>query len=133
MTASYVCDCNSLLKSQRCWRVSAPNQFLRQRRIATGITLSTAGCQLGIWAKPSSTTQSNEIPGMAFIASVKAGSVCRTSPMDDVLTISTRISAPFLRLKVVTVPDKPAQAEYRSGFDDSPVLHRLYAPCDNQR
>jgi hypothetical protein len=47
--------------------------FLRQRRIATGITLPTAGCQVGISAKPSSTTQSNLIPGMARAASVSAG------------------------------------------------------------
>lgn len=42
-------------------------------------------------ANPSSTTQSNLIPGIACWASVSAGNVWRTSPIDDVLTIKTRI------------------------------------------
>jgi hypothetical protein len=52
----------------------------RQRRIATGITRSTASCQVGICAKPSSTTQSKRMPGMACMASVSDGSVCRHRP-----------------------------------------------------
>ncbi|CSS55710.1 Uncharacterised protein [Shigella sonnei] len=71
--------------------MGAENQALRQRRIATGITRSTAACQEGICANPSSTTQSNLIPGIACWASVSAGNVWRTSPIDDVLTIKTRI------------------------------------------
>ena len=39
--------------------------FLRQRRMATGITLPTAGCQVGISAKPTSTIQSKVMPGIA--------------------------------------------------------------------
>jgi len=58
--------------------------------MATGITWSTAGCQLGISAKPSSTTQSKRMPGMAWAASVSAGKVWITSPSDEVLMISTR-------------------------------------------
>src|SRR5471032_3513687 len=64
--------------------------FLRQRRIATGITWSTAGCQVGISAKPSSTTQSKRMPGIARAASVSAGKAWITSPRDEVLITSTR-------------------------------------------
>src|SRR5690606_23663669 len=58
--------------------------------MATGITWATAGCQAGISAKPSSTTQSNWMPGMARAASVSAGRVWITSPSEEVLISSTR-------------------------------------------
>ena len=44
----------------------------------------------GISAKPSSTTQSNWIPGIALAASVRAGKVWMTSPSEEVLINSTR-------------------------------------------
>src|SRR5690606_29299198 len=58
--------------------------------MATGITWATAGCQAGISAQPSSTTQSNWMPGMARTASVSAGRVWTTSPSEEVLISSTR-------------------------------------------
>src|SRR5690606_21050579 len=63
--------------------------------MATGITSATAGCQAGISAKPSSTTQSNWMPGIAAAASVSAGRVWMTSPSDEVLISSTRIGGLF--------------------------------------
>ena len=70
--------------------------FLRQRRNATGMTRSTAGCQLGTSTKFSSTTQSKTISGRARRASVMAGSVWIMSPSDETLTIKTRTAILFV-------------------------------------
>ena len=64
---------------------------LRQRRKAIGITRFTAECQRGISAKFSSTTQSMLKFGITFCASVKAGKVWITSPIEEVLITHTFI------------------------------------------
>ncbi|MNN51585.1 hypothetical protein D3C81_1662320 [compost metagenome] len=73
MTRSYWLARTFCLKRFHSPLLMVCQMFLRQRRIATGITLPTAGCQVGISAKPSSTTQSNVMPGIARAASVNAG------------------------------------------------------------
>jgi len=90
ITKSYGCS-RRLCLNCRHWPVlMVSTMFLRQRRMATGITLSTAGCQVGTSAKLSSTTQSKRMPGMARAASVNAGNAWMTSPRDEVLINSTR-------------------------------------------
>ena len=77
----------------RAWSFDEAERIDRaffQRRIAIGITRRTAGCQAGMAAKPSSTSQSTTRPGRARAASVTAGSMWITSPSDEVLTIRRR-------------------------------------------
>src|SRR3990167_11142420 len=90
MTRSYLVSPRRCLKRFHSPFFRVFQSCLRQRRMATGITCATAGCQAGISANPSSTTQSNWIPGIARAASVSAGKVCTTSPNEEVLINSTR-------------------------------------------
>src|SRR5690606_40413394 len=77
-------------------------------------------CQTGISAKPSSTTQSKRIPGMASRASVSAGRVWMTSPSEEVLISRTRMVRPERDRPGAHPPDdpehlSPAAARARAG------------------
>src|SRR4029079_447120 len=71
--------------------LKAPRQFFLHPRSAVGITVSTFRCQPGTCANDSSTIQSKFISGMARAASESAGKVCTRSPMEESLTINTRM------------------------------------------
>src|SRR5580704_18191258 len=73
------------MKRRASSQVDARNTPVRQRRVATGITSSTAGCNATRGANASSTNHAKRAAANRRRASVTAGIWWTTSPSDEVL------------------------------------------------